>query len=139
VLLWDRQQDRVIASQVCHAKSVLFARFRPGSPQLATGGLDYLVKLWHLPDLTLRYTLPGHSNSVFASAFTPDGRSLVTGSGNRFENVPGDVRIWDVETGHLRATLLGQTGPIAMSSDGAMLATVEEFTAVRLWRADPPR
>ena len=136
-VLWDATTRAVVASKSCHTKPVLFARFRPGAAALATGGMDYLVKLSDLPGLTERLILPGHSHYVFAAAFTPDGRSLVTGSGNRFENVPGDVRVWDAETGHLRAALAGQTGPLAVAPDGSALATVEEYTAVRLWRADP--
>ncbi len=40
--------------------------------------------------------LEGHTNYVFSLAFSPDGRSLVSGSGD------GTVRIWDTESPALR-------------------------------------
>ena len=40
--------------------------------------------------------LEAHTNYVFSLAFSPDGRSLVSGSGD------GTVRIWDTESPALR-------------------------------------
>src|SRR5262249_51864156 len=48
-------------------------------------------------------TLTGHRRAVWAVAFTPDSRTLVTGSSDT------TVKLWDPLTGAERATLRGHT------------------------------
>src|SRR6185436_2414602 len=56
------------------------------------------------PQLTVRLkaTLSGHSKAIERIAFSPDG-TLVTTSSEDFT-----VRVWDVETGVLKAILSGE-------------------------------
>src|SRR5260221_10539173 len=46
-------------------------------------------------------TLEGHAREVWSVAFSPDGSILASGSVDR------TIRLWDVATGGLRATLQG--------------------------------
>jgi len=39
-------------------------------------------------------TLKGHVSDVWGVAFTPDGKTLVSGDGDG--NKPGEVKLWDV-------------------------------------------
>ena len=50
--------------------------------------------------------LTGHTDPVNSVAFSPDGKTLVSGSGDQ------TVRLWNVDTGDLKATLEGYTGPV---------------------------
>ena len=133
VSLWDvatrTEKGRLTASR----RPILLTVFSPDGKTLVCGGLDYLVTLWDVPTQTLRAELTGHTEYLFSAAFTPDGRTLATGSGNRFADVPGEVRLWDVATGHSRATLAGQTGPVLFAPDGGSLATVAGYRSVRCW------
>ena len=70
------------------------------------------------------------------AAFTPDGRSLATGSS------AGIITIWDSETGQEAFTLHGHGGAIrglSFSPNGCFLASVGGDGSVKLWEAAPPR
>nr|WP_275407038.1 serine/threonine-protein kinase [Actinomadura bangladeshensis] len=75
--------------------------------------------------------LTGHAGPVRALAFSPDGKTLATGSDDK------TVRFWDAATGKpLGQPLTGHTGAvetIAFSPHGKTLATGGEDETVRLW------
>jgi sugar lactone lactonase YvrE len=77
-------------------------------------------------------TLEGHTKSVYAVAFSPDGKRLATGSDD------ATARLWDTSTGEQILTLTGHRYSIkavAFSPDGKRLATGSDDLApqVRLW------
>ena len=74
--------------------------------------------------------LEGHTDSVRAIAFSPDGATLASGAGDY------TVRLWDVASGGARAVLRVSTGwvtAIAFSPDGTTLAFGGTDSRVRLW------
>ena len=57
----------------------------------------------------------GHSGGVFAVAFTPDGKTLASGSRDQ------TVKVWDAASGRLLRTLEGHTNDVtavAFAPDG---------------------
>jgi WD40 repeat protein len=85
--------------------------------------------------MPLGQPLTGHTDSVYAVAFSPDGHTLASGSADQ------TVRLWDVtDSAHpmpLGQPLTGHTdwvNAVAFSPDGQTLATGGDDRTIRLWR-----
>ncbi|KAK6810480.1 hypothetical protein RU639_013746 [Aspergillus parasiticus] len=75
-------------------------------------------------------TLEGHLDSVNSVAFSPDGRTLASGSLDR------TIKLWDTTTGIERQTLEGHSGwvySVAFSPDGRTLASGSADRTIKLW------
>jgi WD40 repeat protein len=73
--------------------------------------------------------LRGHDASVYSVAFSPDGKTLASGSEGQ------TVKLWDARTGQEMATLKGHTdyvSSVAFSPDGKTLASGSWDNTVKL-------
>ena len=77
-----------------------------------------------------RVNLAGHTDSVTAVAFSPDGKRVLTGS---YDNT---ARLWDAATGAAVAPLEGHTNwvtAVAFSPDGKRVLTGSDDNTARIW------
>lgn len=69
----------------------------------------------------------GHTDTIDALAFTPDGRWLVSGSEDH------TIRVWDAATGQPRQVIrppgIGNSGRMALSPDGKSVAVASAYFA----------
>jgi WD40 repeat protein len=61
---------------------------------------DISVQLWNWSEGTLLQSLRGHTNCVYTLAFSPDGKTLASGSMDQ------TIKFWDSATGELRETIV---------------------------------
>jgi WD40 repeat protein len=72
----------------------------------------------------------GHSSHVMSIAFSPDGKTLASGSNDK------TIKLWDVTTGAQLRTLEGHSNPVysvAFSPDGKILASASGDKTIKLW------
>ena len=81
--------------------------------------------------------MEGHTGAVFSVSFSPDGTTLVSGSGD------GTVKLWDLATRTEITTLEGHTSwveSVSFSPDGTTLVSGSEDETAMLWDTpDRPR
>ena len=80
---------------------------------------------------SIRYRLLGHTNTVLRISFSPDGKTIASGS------FDGTVKLWSID-GRLLKTLTGHKGMIEnviFSPDGQMIASVNG-SDLKLWSLD---
>jgi WD40 repeat protein len=78
-------------------------------------------------------TLKGHTEAVYAVAFAPDGKNVVTGSGDH------SVRVWDAATGKEIKSFGGAAGHqnlvlgVSVSPDGSLIASGASDNTAKIW------
>jgi WD40 repeat protein/tRNA A-37 threonylcarbamoyl transferase component Bud32 len=80
----------------------------------------------------LKRTLTGHGDSVIPVAFSPDSKTLASGSMDK------TIKLWDTQTGTLRQTLTGHINGVhalAFSPDRMTLASGSDDKTIKLWDA----
>ena len=104
----------------------------PDQRMIASGGAkwDTNVALWDPYNRKLLKTLKGHTDFITSVAFSPDSRTLASGS---WDNT---VLLWNIADGKLITTLRGHTDrvlAVAFSPDGRTLASGSDDQTIRLW------
>ena len=142
--VWDFTTGREIQPFSGHTAGIEDVAVSPDGRKLATASSDSTVKLWNFDTGELLHTLSGHAGAagsvteevgVWAAAFSPDGKVLVSGGADK------TLQLWDVETGEqLDVINMPQQVPyIAFSANGKMIAVGNFESGVELIDFDTRR
>ncbi|NQT14127.1 MAG: hypothetical protein HQ582_15340, partial [Planctomycetes bacterium] len=146
VLLWNVSSGKEIArvDQLRHGVDAL--AFSPGGDSLAIAlgsarlrsselatrvAQSFEVVLWDVAARETGATLQGHTGAVRSVEFSPDGKTLATGSDDL------TARLWEPRFGIQLAVLESQHDshcPVSFSPDSKTLATADLHQTVHLWR-----
>ena len=83
----------------------------------------------------MRVQITGHKHSVLSVAWSPNGTTLASGSGDQ------TIKLWEAD-GTLLQTLTGHTGSnhavwsVAWSPNGTTLASGSQDHTITLWEVD---
>jgi WD40 repeat protein/serine/threonine protein kinase len=135
--VWDSHSGTQVGAPLAgHVAEVSAAAFSPGGDTLATGDDRGRIRLWRKSapggSWALAHELRGHSRSITALRFTPDGQRLVSSSG---DHTCGQ---WNVATGAEERTLVLKhpeyVTALDLSPDGTLALTACDDGVARLWR-----
>ena len=137
VKIWDPRDGRLLHSMEHGVKPIVTVAWSPDGSLLAAGTWDDDTMLWRTDNWAVAKKLqPAEKDpykAVQGIAFSPDGSKLVVTAKD------GVIRVWDVATGGVLNTLVGQAeGQAQWINDAAFLderrlASVSQDGTVRLW------
>jgi WD40 repeat protein len=138
--LWDIAADAPIGAPMPHKGQLLAAAFSPDGRKVVTGTregsaslgkrLNSWARVWDTATATPLGPELVHVAPVRALAFSPDGKTVFTGSDD------GTGQLWEALTGMAIGPAMLNTGTIssaAFSSDGKHLISGSWDRTVRLW------
>ncbi|KAG2066720.1 tricorn protease domain 2-containing protein [Suillus decipiens] len=142
---WKVENEETILAPVKTGHRYVFAAvYSPDMSMFATGGSEQSwdftgdnesqIKIWDVKIVgKLVATLEGHTHRVWCLAWTPDGKTLISGSSDR------SIRTWNTTTWKQIALLDEHTDhitDIAISPSGRILASTSNDNTARLWNLD---
>ena len=92
------------------------------------------VKLWDSKSGREIRSFAGHSSNISSVAFSPNGRQIISGSGD------DTIKLWDVETGHELRSFNGhryEVNSVAFSTDGRLIVSGSESVRESAAHANP--
>jgi WD40 repeat protein len=135
--LWDLRSQKLIAT-LANRQRYAKGLFSPDGKIFAVVNWSNdrsLVTLWDSQTGEFLTKLEGYTRRIFCMAFSPDGKTLATGTDD------GLVKLWSVASHRLLVTLYEENKrafvSIAFSPDNRMLITGSTDGSVRLWPAPP--
>ncbi len=132
--LWDFQSGAFIRTfDAHHISSVYLSR---DGRFLFAGCDDNKIKMWDIESGECLKVFGGNQACIDALALSPDGKTLISGSGPSFSS--GDrqhsLKLWDIESGHCKLSFGGSViTDLCFRSDGKTVITCGFYGSLDEW------
>lgn len=165
ITIRDASSKQEILTLRGHTGRIRTVAFSPDGKRIASGSADKSVKVWDAETGQMLFSLTGHFHEVLSVAFSPDGTRLISGDGkpegeNKLavdlqqmtqeeqdelfygpvkEETPGEIKVWDMETGQEALSLRSHTDSVlslAFSPDGKRIVSGSADCSVKVWSAE---
>jgi serine/threonine protein kinase/predicted amidohydrolase len=145
IKIWEVATGKKLRTFTGHSNWVWSVVYSPDGRYLASGSSDKTIKIWEVATGKELRTLTGHSDSVWSVVlrtltgysswarsvvYSPDGRYLASGNGDK------TIKIWEVATGKELRTLAGHSNVVSSvvySPDGRYLASGSGDNTIKIW------
>jgi WD40 repeat protein len=152
--VWDTDTGELLTEQGDHKQFIHTVTWNSDSHTLLTAADDNTLRLWELDYGRLlkdwhtiggipvpgiirsNRLLQGHTGTINAISWHPDGKLLATASND------GGTRVWDSSTGQSSLTLVGHGRPVydvAWSPDGSRIADGSDDNTISIWKSGEQR
>lgn len=98
VIIWDLEEKSIVKQLTQHASKITDVKFNKDNSLLASASFDGTARVWSMDNLNDLPTVlddhgvhTGNLSWVWSVSFSPDGKQMVTGSGD------SHIRIWPIK------------------------------------------
>jgi WD40 repeat protein len=146
VNLWDLYNGEMLGTYISHSAAVTSINFSSNGQFLVSGSYDNNIKLLDLfsvkrhsftgpSDTLIRIsakgrTFTGHAGTVTCIAFSPDSKTLISGSAD------STIKVWHLHAEKALHTLKGHSSSvksIAISPDGKTIVSGSSDMTIKFW------
>ena len=136
ILLCDSNTGETQRVLQRHRGAVSAVVFTQGGQKLISGCDGKEVKLWDMTTGQEIATWREHKQQIYCANISPDGKWLITGGGNWTTGDPGELIVWDLEAGRVRARVEGHklaVWSIVFNPEGTRFAASDSSGEVKVW------
>ena len=138
--LWELDTGKELRTFSGHTGAVVSVAFSPNGRFALSGGCDEKnlfnyckqgsLKLWDVATAKELRSFTGHTDTVQSVALSPDGRFVLSGSGDK------TLKLWELDTGKELRSFTGHTNlvsSVAFSPDGLLALSGSSDYTLKLW------
>ena len=132
IRVWDRESRECVRTLFGHTNWVRGIALDHASRTVASASDDHSVRIWGLSDGRAEREMHGFSDPVVSLAYVDGARTLAAGCSDN------SVRLWDLDarTYQQSEAHTNKVWCVAVSRDGAWMATASDDETIRLWETN---
>ena len=128
--IWETTTGQLVSElEVDPGNTIQTIHYSPDGKKILASHKN-ICKIWDIEKKEWVQTLTAHNDLIMCAAFSPDGKSILTGSGDK------TAMIWDVISGKLLHTLKGHMeyiDQVGYCNNGNIAFTVSWDETIMLW------
>lgn len=141
IKVWETKSWKLKQTLKDHSQQVLALAISPDGKTLYTAGDDKKIVFWNLETFEKKGVLGTHFDRILSLNISKNGKYLASTSGDRTTKAPGNLKVWNLESGKLAYNLEEETYAIndaALSSKGTLVLYGGNFSdaVVLKWTED---